>query len=61
MCSCPPQVLHGEADGVGPVGGSAEHHRRLTGPYRRRTLPGIGHKVPQEAPEAFAAAVLELA
>jgi pimeloyl-ACP methyl ester carboxylesterase len=25
-----------------------------------RVLPGIGHNVPQEAPEAFAEAVVEL-
>jgi len=57
----PTQVLHGEADGVGPVGDSAEHQRRFTGPYLRRTLPGIGHNVPQEAPEALSDAVLRLA
>lgn len=34
---------------------------RFTGPYEHRILDGIGHNVPQEAPTAFAAAVLELA
>jgi pimeloyl-ACP methyl ester carboxylesterase len=33
---------------------------RFTGPYEHRILDGIGHNVPQEAPTAFAAAVLEL-
>ena len=33
---------------------------RFTGPYEHRVLDGIGHNVPQEAPAAFAGAVLEL-
>ena len=33
---------------------------RFTGPYEHRILDGVGHNVPQEAPAAFAAAVLEL-
>ena len=52
--------LHGGADGVGPAEASARHHRHFTGPYERRVLPGIGHNLPQEAPEAFARAVLDL-
>jgi pimeloyl-ACP methyl ester carboxylesterase len=51
---------HGGADGVGPAEASASHHRYFTGPYERRVLPGIGHNLPQEAPEAFARAVLDL-
>ncbi|MEO1689466.1 MAG: alpha/beta hydrolase, partial [Pseudomonadota bacterium] len=34
---------------------------RFTGPFQRRRLPGIGHNIPQEAPEAVAQAVLDLA
>src|SRR4051812_24635190 len=34
---------------------------RFTGPYEHRILDGIGHNVPQEAPTAFARAVIELA
>jgi pimeloyl-ACP methyl ester carboxylesterase len=34
---------------------------RFTGPYHHRVLPGIGHNVPQEAPRAFADAVLHIA
>ncbi len=52
---------HGESDGVGPVGASAGHGRHFTGPYDRRTWPGVGHNLPQEAPQAFARAVLDLA
>lgn len=52
--------LHGGSDGVGPAAGSEGHHRHFTGPYERRVLPRIGHNLPQEAPEAFAQAVLDL-
>jgi pimeloyl-ACP methyl ester carboxylesterase len=30
----------------------------FTGPYAHRILNGIGHNVPQEAPQAFADAIL---
>jgi pimeloyl-ACP methyl ester carboxylesterase len=52
--------LHGEADGVGPVEASAGHARFFTAPYQRRTIPRVGHNVPQEAPRETAQAVMEL-
>jgi pimeloyl-ACP methyl ester carboxylesterase len=57
----PTIALHGESDGVMPVAGSERHQRHFTGAYERRVLPGIGHNLPQEAPAAFADAVLALA
>ena len=33
---------------------------RFTGPHEHRVFAGVGHDVPQEAPAAFADAVLEL-
>ncbi|WP_410651492.1 alpha/beta fold hydrolase [Amycolatopsis sp. cmx-4-54] len=55
----PTVVLEGGDDGIG--GPSAEGDREyFTGPYEHRVLPGVGHNVPQEAPEAFAAAVASL-
>ena len=33
---------------------------RFSGPYRHRVLDGIGHNVPQEAPQAFSDAILEV-
>jgi pimeloyl-ACP methyl ester carboxylesterase len=32
---------------------------QFSGAYSHRVLDGIGHNVPQEAPDAFAAAILE--
>ena len=62
--SAPTIVLQGEGDGVNPAGGAGTgataQPRFFTGPYQRRSIPVIGHDVPQEAPQATAAAVLEL-
>ncbi len=51
----PSVALHGMDDGVSSGISGAE---RFTGWYREDLLPGIGHAIPQEAPERFAQAVL---
>ncbi len=57
----PTIVLQGEAPGTVPPEASIAHARHFTGPYQRRTLPRVGHNVPQEAPRNTAEAILELA
>ncbi len=52
--------LHGAADGVTPVGRSESHGKHFTAAYQRRILENVGHNVPQEAPQAFADAILQL-
>jgi len=56
----PAIVLHGEDDGVTPSAGSAGHARFFSGPYQRRLVPAAGHNLPQETPQAFAAALFDL-
>lgn len=56
----PTVCLHGGADGVGPDELSRGHAKHFSGRYERRVLPSIGHNIPQEEPEAFAKAVLDL-
>jgi len=56
----PTVVLQGEGDGVNVSAGTDTQRRFFTGAYQRRLIPTIGHDVPQEAPAAVAAAVLEL-
>ena len=56
----PAIALQGEADGVLGPELSQGHARQFTGRYERRVLPRIGHNPPQEAPGAFADAVLAL-
>lgn len=57
----PAVALHGADDGVTPAAPPEKHARFFRGPYERHVLAGIGHNLPQEAPEEFAAAVLFLA
>jgi pimeloyl-ACP methyl ester carboxylesterase len=56
----PTITLDGRADGVRPWEPAEAHAHRFTGPRSHRILPGVGHNLPQEAPRAFADAVLEL-
>lgn len=56
--SVPSITLDGHDDGVAPLGGSADHHHFFTGEYEHRVIRGVGHNLPQEAPQEFAAAVL---
>ena len=56
----PTIVLHGADDGVTPCRLSEVHRKYFTAPYQRRVLDHVGHNPPQEAPQAFAEAVLQL-
>ena len=56
----PTIALHGAVDGVTPPRTSEGHAKYFTGRYERRLLDTVGHNPPQEAPEAFAKAVLDL-
>ncbi|MGX9883143.1 alpha/beta fold hydrolase [Streptomyces sp. NPDC002276] len=55
----PTITLDGELDPFTPAGEGSAYRAKFTGPYDHRALDGIGHNVPQEAPEAFARAVLD--
>ncbi len=56
----PTIVVHGSADGVTAAEGSAGHARFFRGRYERRLIPDAGHNLPQEAPEGFSTAILDL-
>ena len=59
--SVPTTVLHGEDDGATLPETSAGKEHFFTGPYERLVLPGVGHFVQRERPEAVVEAVLERA
>jgi pimeloyl-ACP methyl ester carboxylesterase len=56
----PTIVLHGGGDGVAGPANPASQARFFTGSVQHRVIPMIGHDIPQEAPAAVVAAVLEL-
>ena len=58
--SVPSVTLDGDKDGVLPASDGSASASKFTGRRIHRVVPGAGHNVPQEAPEAFAAAVMEL-
>ena len=60
LIGVPAITLQGEAPGTTPPETSAGHARFFAGPYARRTIPLVGHNVPQEAPRETARAVMEL-
>jgi len=47
-------------DGVGPAPEIDEDIVHFTGRYERRVLAGVGHNIPEEAPEATVRAILDL-
>jgi pimeloyl-ACP methyl ester carboxylesterase len=56
----PAITLEGDANGA-PHLEPAAYAKKFTGPYAHRTLTGgIGHNLPQEAPQAFAQAVVDV-
>ncbi len=59
--SVPTITLEGDANGA-PHPDPAAYRKKFTGRYTHRNVSGgIGHNLPQEAPQAFAEAVLEAA
>ncbi|MFC8239784.1 alpha/beta fold hydrolase [Streptomyces chartreusis] len=55
----PTITLDAERDPFTAPGDGASYRDRFTGAYEHRTLAGIGHNVPQEAPAAFTQAVID--
>jgi pimeloyl-ACP methyl ester carboxylesterase len=56
----PAITLDGDGDGVAPATDGTAQAMRFSGRRVHRVIPGAGHNLPQEEPEAFAAAVMEL-
>lgn len=61
VITVPTITLEGDANGA-PHPDAAAYAKKFTGWYRHRVISGgIGHNLPQEAPQAFAQAVLDVA
>ena len=60
LISVPTITLEGDANGA-PHPEPSAYAAKFAGPYSHRTIEGgIGHNLPQEAPSAFADAILEV-
>ncbi|MDP2257395.1 MAG: alpha/beta hydrolase, partial [Polaromonas sp.] len=53
-------TFDGADDGVRPPAAPGQHARFFSGPRSHQVVPGAGHNLPQEKPQVFADAVLEL-
>jgi pimeloyl-ACP methyl ester carboxylesterase len=53
-------TFDGADDGVRPPAPASQHGHLFTGPRSHRLVPGVGHNMPQEVPQVFADAVMEL-
>ncbi|MFQ3456136.1 alpha/beta hydrolase [Bradyrhizobium sp. UFLA01-814] len=60
VITVPTITLDGGDDGVTAAGDGSASAAKYTARRAYRVIPGAGHNLPQEAPEAFAAAVMEL-
>ena len=58
--SIPSITLDGDKDGVLPASDGRASASKFNGHRIHRVVRGAGHNVPQEAPKAFAAAIMEL-
>jgi pimeloyl-ACP methyl ester carboxylesterase len=60
VITVPAITLEGDANGA-PHPDPSAYAKKFSGPYSHRTIKGgIGHNLPQEAPEDFARAVIEV-
>lgn len=61
MITVPTITLEGDANGA-PHAEPSSYAQKFTGKYEHRTITGgIGHNLPQEAPQAFAQAIVDVA
>jgi pimeloyl-ACP methyl ester carboxylesterase len=60
VITVPAITLDGDADGVASVTDGKSSAAKFTGRRSHRVIPRAGHNLPQEEPEAFAGAVMEL-
>lgn len=60
LITVPAITLQGDADGA-PYPDPGSYAKKFAGRYAHRLIRGAGHNLPQEAPQAFAEAVVEVA
>ena len=59
LITVPSITMEGDANGA-PHPDSAVYAKKFSGPYKHKLITGgVGHNLPQEAPKAFADAIIE--
>jgi pimeloyl-ACP methyl ester carboxylesterase len=58
--AAPTITLDGDSDGVAPASDGTSYARKFSGRRTHRIVKGAGHNLPQEAPQAFADAVIDV-
>lgn len=60
VIAVPTITLDGDSDGVAPASDGTSYASKFSGKRTHRIIKGVGHNLPQEAPQAFAEAVIEV-
>ena len=60
VIAAPTITLDGDSDGVAPASDGTSYAKKFSGKRTHRIIKGVGHNLPQEAPHAFAEAVVEV-
>jgi pimeloyl-ACP methyl ester carboxylesterase len=61
VITVPTITLDGDSDGVAPATDGTSYAAKFSGKRTHRVVKGSGHNLPQEDPQAFAQAVIEVA
>ncbi len=60
VITVPTITLDGDSDGVAPATDGTSYAKKFSGKRTHQIIKGIGHNLPQEAPQAFADAIMEV-
>lgn len=60
VIAVPAITLDGDSDGVAPASDGTSYASKFAGKRTHRIIQGVGHNLPQEAPQAFADAIVEV-
>jgi pimeloyl-ACP methyl ester carboxylesterase len=60
VIAVPTITLDGDSDGVAPASDGTSYAAKFSGKRTHRVVGGVGHNLPQEAPQAFADAVIDV-